>query len=90
MSPAHSRHFSIENPLFESKESKVTCRVRVCRDGFDSVIELHLLDGQWQVLGESMDAEGRASIAAFVADEYAKAGHGAATHRRLTSERSRD
>jgi hypothetical protein len=85
----------IENPLFEIGEGKVSSRVRVCRDGFDSVIELELLEGQtdWQVLGDALDAldaEQRAAVTAFVAKEYAKDGHGARTHRRLTSERPRE
>jgi hypothetical protein len=81
----------IENPLFEVSEGKVSSRVRVCREGFDSVIELELLEGQtdWQVLGDALDAEQRAAVTAFVAKEYAKDGHGARTHRRLTSERPR-
>ena len=77
----------IENPHFETNDGKVTCRVRVCRQGFDSVIELELTEGQgdWQVLGDVLDAEQRSAVTAFVTKEYGKDGHGARTQRRLTS-----
>jgi hypothetical protein len=92
MPQPHPGTLLIENPLFETSEGKVSSRVRVCRDGFDSVIELHLLEGQreWQVLGDALDDAQRMSVVAFVAREYGKDGHGAETHRRLTSERPRE
>jgi hypothetical protein len=92
VSEPHPGRVLVENPHFEISEGRATSRVRVCRNGFDSVIELELLEGQteWRVLGDTLDAEQRVSVAAFVAKEYAKDGHGAKTHRRLTSERPRE